>query len=177
MYQIHTAINLSFGRLSALFLLCLNLKKRGYTLLMRKVSQPHKGNSGTPILVVGSSAKSGLSMLDGYEFSATACPYPGGALEMLSQGRHQVVLCDLEMPGMSGMVLVNSVSAGFPDVAVVVVTPPGKLRHGVLAMIAGSSGYVQKPLQPETVVASLRRALKRKQFESAMRGYPLKMVY
>jgi DNA-binding NtrC family response regulator len=137
---------------------------------MGKDSGNQKKDTGTPLLVVGSSAKSGLSLLDGHEFSATPCLDARDALRMLSQGRHQVVLCDLEMPGMGGMVLVNSVHAGFPDVAVVVITRPGKLRHGILAMIAGASGYVQAPLQPEIVAASLRSALRRKQLDSAMRG-------
>jgi DNA-binding response OmpR family regulator len=53
---------------------------------------------------------------------------------------------------------------------VVAVTRPGKLRNGILAMIAGASGYVQTPLQPDTVVTSLRSALRRKRLDSAVQG-------
>lgn len=170
MCQIYTAIDRSSGSLFALFVLNLGYKKRGYTLFMGKDSGHQKKDAGTPLLVVGSSAKSGLSLLDGHEFSATPCRDASDALRILGLGRHQIVLCDLEMPGKGGMVLVNSVHAGFPDVAVVVITRPGKLRHGILAMIAGASGYIQAPLQPEIVAASLRTAMTRKLLDSAMRG-------
>ncbi len=136
---------------------------------MGKDSGHQKKDTGTPLLVVGTSAMSGLSLLDGHEFSATHCPDASEALRILSQGRHLAVLCDLELPG-KGMKLVSSVHAGFPDVAVVVITRPGKLRNGILAMLAGASGYVQAPLQPEIVTASLRSAMRKKQLDSALRG-------
>lgn len=88
---------------------------------------------------------------------------------MLSEGRHQVVLCDLEMPARDGMVLLKSVRAGFPDVAVVVIAEPGNLRRAILAMIAGASGYIQAPLERESAAASLRSAMKRKELDSALR--------
>jgi two-component system C4-dicarboxylate transport response regulator DctD len=136
---------------------------------MRKASGDSKRDSGTPVLVVGKSTKTGLPLLDRCEFSATPCLNARDALKMLSTGRHQAVLCDLEMPGTGGMVLSDNVCADFPNVAVVVITPPGKLRQGILAMIAGASGYIQMPLQPQTVVASLRSALQRKRLDAAMR--------
>jgi DNA-binding NtrC family response regulator len=68
------------------------------------------------------------------------------------------------------MALLNVIRANFPDVAVVVITRPGKLRNGILAMIEGASGYIQTPLQPEMVATCLRSALRRKQLDSTVRG-------
>ena len=147
--------------------------KRGYTVLMRKASGDSKRDSGTSLLVVGKFATAGMSLPGRCEFSATPCRDARDALKMLGQGRHKAVLCDLEMPGLDGMGLLYNVCADFPDVAVVVITPPGKLRNGVLAMLAGASGYIQTPLQPGVVVASLRTALKRKQLNSAMSRFDL----
>ena len=170
MCQIYTAIDSSSGGLFAPFVLNFRYKKSGYTLSMGKESGHLKKDAGTPLLVVGTSAKSGISLLDGREFSATHCLDACEALQILRLGRYQAVLCDLELPGEGGMMLVSSVQAGFPDVAVVVITRPGKLRNGILAMMAGASGYIQAPLQPEIVTASLRSAMRRKQLDSAMRG-------
>ena len=47
----------------------------------------------------------------------------------------------------------------------------GDVRQGVLAMIAGASDYLLKPLRPDAVVASLRRALKRKRLERSLAKY------
>jgi DNA-binding NtrC family response regulator len=137
---------------------------------MRNVLDDFRGVTATHVLVVGRSALTGLSRLDACGFSATPCPDARNALKMLDDSHHDAVLCDLEMPGMGGMALLDVVRVKFPDVAVVMITRPGKLRNGVLAMIAGASGYVQMPLQPEMVAASLKSALIRKQLDSAMYG-------
>ena len=137
---------------------------------MRKTSCNSRADARIPVLVVGASAKNGPAWLDGYGFSATPCSDARDMLKMLGQRRHQAVLCDIEMSGIGVKALLKAVNAQFPDVAVVAVTRPSALRHGVLAMIAGAAGYVQTPLQPENVVASLRSALNSKRLDSAVRG-------
>jgi DNA-binding NtrC family response regulator len=109
-------------------------------------------------------------MLAGAGFNANLCPDAYAALRKLSEQPYQVVLCELEVPGMKGMKFVNLVSEEFPDVAVVVVTQPRNLRRAMLAVISGASGYVQTPLRPETLTANLKSALKRKWLESAVLG-------
>ena len=89
---------------------------------------------------------------------------------MLSEGHHQAILYDHAMPGMNGELLLKTVCADFPEVAALAVTQPGELRHGVLAMLAGASGYIQSPLRPEVMGASLRTALTNKWLDSAVRS-------
>jgi DNA-binding NarL/FixJ family response regulator len=89
---------------------------------------------------------------------------------MLSEGHHQAILFDHAMPGMNGELLLKTVCADFPGVAAVAVTQPGELRHGVLAMLAGASGYIQSPLRPEVMTANLRTALTKKWLDSAVRS-------
>jgi len=137
---------------------------------MRKLPGNYRAAASIPVLVVGSSAENGSIFVDGCGFSATPCVDAGDALEMLRRGRHQVVLCDLDLHESGGKVLLNAICADFPGAAVIAITRPGKLRNGVLAMIAGASGYIQMPLHPATVVASLRGALRRKRLDSAVRG-------
>jgi DNA-binding NtrC family response regulator len=119
---------------------------------------------------VGSSAKNGPAWLDEYGFSATPCFDSSEALRMLSEGHHQAILYDHAMPGMNGELLLKTVCADFPEVAALAVTQPGELRHGVLAMLAGASGYIQSPLRPEVMGASLRTALTKKWLDSAVRS-------
>jgi len=88
---------------------------------------------------------------------------------MLGQRRHRGILCDIDMPGMDGMQVVQRGCVGFPDVAVIVVTRPGDVYSGILAMISGASGYIQAPLKPENVATKIGSALKRKHLESALR--------
>jgi DNA-binding NtrC family response regulator len=110
-------------------------------------------------------------MLANTGFSGEVCGSGDQALGMLKDHSFQGVICDNTMPGMGAMELLNEVRANFPDVAFVMVAEPGDVRQGVLAMIAGASDYLLKPLQSETVVASLRRALKRKRLERSVAKY------
>lgn len=137
---------------------------------MRKSSLECRANLDTPVLMVGRSAQASVRLPAGCGFSATSCPDERNALTILRQGRHQAILCDLRTTGTGGKGLLNDVRAEFPDIAVVVVTTPRKLRHGILAMMAGASGYVQTPLLPENLTASLSGALKRKHLDMATRG-------
>jgi FixJ family two-component response regulator len=89
---------------------------------------------------------------------------------MLGQRRHRAVLCDIDIPGVDGMQFLHRVCAGFPEVAVIVVTGPGDLCGGILAMISGASGYIQAPFESENIAAKIGSALKRKHLESALRA-------
>lgn len=136
---------------------------------MRRFSPNSRSAPSTPILVLRRSVDPAFSLPDGCGFSTTPCSSVTNALEILHHGHHRAVLCDLDMPRASRTDLVKTVCADFPDVAVVVITPPAKLRQGILAMLDGASGYIQTPLQPDTVIAGLRSALMRKQLDTAAR--------
>ncbi len=129
------------------------------------------GNAGRAVsvsfLVVGDSSESSASWLASAGLSGTACSSGDRALELLGQRRFQAVFCNLRTSGMDGMELLSRIRSGFPEVAVVMVTEPQDLRYGILAMMSGASDFIQLPLQPSGVTASLARALKRKCFEHA----------
>src|SRR5690625_3554986 len=66
------------------------------------------------------------------------------ALELLAAGTADVVLADIEMPGMSGLELAAEVRRLHPDTKVMILTTfarPGYLRR---ALDAGAGGYLLK---------------------------------
>jgi CheY-like chemotaxis protein len=75
-------------------------------------------------------------------------------LERLRQGGIDVVICDIQLPGLDGLALVRAArrtveGRGVPVVAVTAFAQPGD-RERLLA--AGFDGYVSKPIEPETFV-------------------------
>lgn len=144
--------------------------KDGNIVFMRNILRDSRHGFATSVLMVGRTAASGLPLPDGCGFTATACLNEQNALKLLYRDRHRAVLFDLNEFGAGGKVLLETICADFPETAVVVITPPAKLHHGLLAMIAGASGYIQPPLLPKNVADSLHRALKRKELDSATRG-------
>ena len=76
-----------------------------------------------------------------------------------------LLLCDVNMPGESGMDLVRSVLADHPDTAAIMVTG---LDSSVLANAAievGAFGYIVKPFETNEVLISIANALRRRKLE------------
>jgi len=82
------------------------------------------------------------------------------ALALVASEDFDVVLTDLQMPGMSGLELCERLVAQRPDVPVVVVTGHGTLETAIGAIRAGAYDFVQKPIKIETLQLTVERALR-----------------
>ena len=88
-------------------------------------------------------------------------PASGGreALEGLSSVPVDLVLTDVRMPGMDGMALLAEVRRTYPDLPVLVMTAYGTIQDAVEAMRQGAFDYITKPVDRETLLRSVQRAL------------------
>jgi DNA-binding NtrC family response regulator len=79
------------------------------------------------------------------------------ALERLSAAREpfSIVICDWEMPGMSGMDLFKQVHASDPTLPFLMLTGRADLESVVAAKKAGIGGYLVKPVSPQQLRAKL----------------------
>ena len=82
-----------------------------------------------------------------------------------------LVLCDIKMPGESGIELLRELTADFPDLAVVMTTGVDDPRIADVAFEFGAFGYVIKPFDTNELLINLASALKRRDLESAQRGH------
>ncbi len=82
------------------------------------------------------------------------------ALAALRERELDVVLTDLNMPGMSGTELCGRIAADRPDVPVVVITAFGSLETAVAALRAGAYDFVTKPIEMELLSVVLERAIR-----------------
>ena len=73
--------------------------------------------------------------------------------------RPGVVVIDLKMPGMSGMDVLCELKARRCEHPIVILTAHGDVDIAVLAMKAGAFDFLQKPLNPERFIDTIRRAL------------------
>jgi two-component system response regulator HydG len=85
---------------------------------------------------------------------------PEEALALVVAEDFDVVLTDLQMPGMSGLELCARVVQVRPDVPVVVVTGHGTLESAIGAIRAGAYDFVQKPIKIEQLQLVVERALR-----------------
>jgi CheY-like chemotaxis protein len=81
------------------------------------------------------------------------------ALRKLSEAEYDVVFTDIRMPGMDGIEVAERVKARRPWVPVVIITGYGTQDNEARARAAGVTELLHKPLSPEMIEASARKAL------------------
>lgn len=72
-----------------------------------------------------------------------------------------VVLTDLKMEGMSGIELIEQISAGGFEVSIILMTAFGTVSSAVEAMKKGAFDYLIKPLDRDVVLLTVERAMER----------------
>ncbi len=81
------------------------------------------------------------------------------ALNKLSRENYDVVFTDIRMPGMNGLEVAERVKASQPWLPGVIVTGYGTEANEARAEAAGVCGFLRKPLLPELIELSARKAL------------------
>jgi cyclic di-GMP phosphodiesterase len=89
----------------------------------------------------------------------------------LTLGAIDLLLCDIRLPGESGMELVESVLNGGEDVAVAMVVGEDSPELAEKAFEIGVYGYLVKPYRRGDLLFTVRNALQRKELERRNRGY------
>ncbi len=93
----------------------------------------------------------------GYEVT---CVFGGQeALIALSETPFEVVLTDVDMPGMDGIELTKRVVEAHPDSLVIIVTAHGNVETAVAAIRAGAFDFITKPFEMDPIGIALNRAI------------------
>jgi DNA-binding response OmpR family regulator len=83
------------------------------------------------------------------------------ALECLRRGGFDLLLLDLQMPGLGGMDVLRRLRDGGDDVPVVVATAHGSIPDAVAAMKLGAIDFLTKPIKPEVLRGVVGDVLRR----------------
>jgi two-component system, OmpR family, KDP operon response regulator KdpE len=83
------------------------------------------------------------------------------AIELMRQGTFELVLLDINMPGMSGIEACRRIRSLSPQAAIVMVTVRDGESDIVQALEAGADDYITKPFRFGELVARLRAVLRR----------------
>jgi DNA-binding NarL/FixJ family response regulator len=74
------------------------------------------------------------------------------AVELVASNQVDVVLCDLSLPGVSGLTLVKELRERWPQVRILVLSMHDPLLYAERALRAGAAGYLSKDEPPERIV-------------------------
>ena len=91
------------------------------------------------------------------------------ALEAVSATDAQVVLTDMQMPGVNGLQVCERVVANRPDIPVVVMTAFGSMETAIEAIRAGAWDFVTKPVEMELLAVVMDRAVRHHNLQEEVR--------
>ena len=80
------------------------------------------------------------------------------ALAALDRESVDVVLLDVNMPGLSGLTVLDRIRADHPNTEVILVTGQASTRDGVTGIKAGAFDYLTKPIEIEQLIEKIRQA-------------------
>ena len=87
------------------------------------------------------------------------------ARQRMETGDYALVLCDVNMPGESGMDLIRHILTQYPTTAVIMITGLDSPVLANAALDMGAFGYVIKPFEANEVLINVANALRRRRLE------------
>ena len=105
--------------------------------------------------------RDGLEALLGIELDLEVVGCVGdvaAGLELIAATSPDLVICDLNLPGISGGQAVRAIRHDFPDTALLVLTAHDSLEYVRAAFVSGAIGYVCKDAPRSELLRAVRRA-------------------
>ena len=81
------------------------------------------------------------------------------ALEALTRERIDAILCDLKMPVMGAMGVLEQVTARYPEVPLIIITGQGTIANALECMRNGAYDFVTKPFRVDDLIVVVKRAI------------------
>ena len=78
-----------------------------------------------------------------------------------------MIICDLSMPGRSGLDVVQHVRQNFPKIPVLILSIHPEEQYAIRAIKTGAAGYLSKDAAPEELVKAVRRVLLGRKYVSS----------
>lgn len=88
------------------------------------------------------------------------------ALLFLNKKDYDLVLCDIHLPGMDGLALLDRLHADHPSTRVIMITGYATVETAVRALKQGAYDYLMKPFSPEEIRQAVKRALENRRLET-----------
>ncbi|MGY3691651.1 two-component system response regulator FixJ [Bradyrhizobium sp. USDA 3240] len=98
-------------------------------------------------------------LLDVNGFAVTTYETATSSIDHLKSSTVDCIVCDIRMPGMSGLELVRKLKADAAACPVILMTGHGDVALAVEAMKAGAVDFIEKPFEDDALLRAIREAL------------------
>lgn len=99
--------------------------------------------------------------LHSMNFATFQCTNVNDAIDILNQTNIDLLITDLQMPGINGMELVKYTSEHFPSIPKLVITGHPSVSNAVEAVRSGAIDYLVKPFTKEELESRIEQSIKR----------------
>jgi putative two-component system response regulator len=103
--------------------------------------------------------------LENQGYVCDTCENGALAIEKLASGRFDLVVSDINMPGMSGIELLAAAKKSYPDIAFIMLTAVDDHRTAVHALELGAFGFIIKPFEANELFINVSNSLRRRELE------------
>ncbi|MBZ0113081.1 MAG: response regulator [Thermoanaerobaculia bacterium] len=100
--------------------------------------------------------------LENEGYTCSLAPDAKQALQLLEEHDFTLLISDINMPGLTGMELLEVVRERYPDVAVILVTGVDDRKTAIRALQLGAFGYVIKPFDLNELAINVANAFERR---------------
>lgn len=107
------------------------------------------------------------------QYDVAACASANEALAKLAADKFDVVVTDLQMPGMNGLDFIREIERRRLDVQVLMITAHASVSSAVEAMRLGAFDYVEKPFDAVSLERLVAQACDRRRICAATGGPPV----
>ena len=106
---------------------------------------------------------------NGYIVTAASSGRKG--FKKFNKSPSDIILCDLNMPGIDGIQVVKKLKKDNPRVICIVTSAHGSIKSAMKAIEHGAYDFITKPLHIEEFNSSLKRALEQKKLQEEIHDY------
>ena len=98
-------------------------------------------------------------ILEYEKFTVDVAEHGADGLEKYKSGSYDIVLCDIKMPEMDGLELLEKLSGEEGDAQVIMISGHGNIDNAVEAIKKGAYDFIEKPLDLNRLLITIRNAL------------------
>ncbi len=98
-------------------------------------------------------------ILEYEKFKVELAEHGAEGLEKFKNGNYDIVLCDIKMPEMDGLEVLEKINEEQSDAQVIMISGHGNIDVAVEAIKKGAYDYIEKPLDLNRLLITMRNAL------------------
>ena len=116
-----------------------------------------------------------LLLLSAYGYTVSTADNALDALEKMQSEEVDIVMTDIRMPGMDGLELAGRIHELYPETPIVIMTAFAELEVAIGAIKRGAFDFIFKPISPDYLVHSMRKAAAACEMIDLKRKYQLSL--